>query len=351
MTELPLLRRKKMNQQNKIYDYIVVGLGAFGLPTLVSLKKKGYEVLGLDQDRPGGERSLSAGEVRIFREAYVDNPFFVSLAKRSKEHWLYLEALYNDIYKEVGLTTFYKDSTSFLKDEKIYKEFQIPYQRVGLSHQRGDLYGLSERGALLLSVSRYYEILLSQLKKIDYHLQEKVVSIQEAETITVETTKHTYQTRHLVVSAGQWSKTLINPQYFKRPLICQRSPIFWLENSLQLKEVQSYITDKGHFFVVPSFDFNRIKIFNYYPVAEYEDPFQHDYHIQSGDEELLLDFVQEYLNISPDQVIKKEVSLYFSTPDDQFYIDQVGEYQNIKILTGGSGHAFKFSPLMGELSL
>ena len=46
------------------------------------------------------------------------------------------------------------------------------------------------------------------------------------------------------------------------------------------------------------------------------------------------------------QAVASESCLYESTPDDHFILDRTGP---IVVGAGGSGHAFKFTPLLGEV--
>lgn len=40
--------------------------------------------------------------------------------------------------------------------------------------------------------------------------------------------------------------------------------------------------------------------------------------------------------------------LYTNTPDGRFIVDRLQHYPNVIVAGGGSGHAFKFGPVLGE---
>jgi glycine/D-amino acid oxidase-like deaminating enzyme len=44
------------------------------------------------------------------------------------------------------------------------------------------------------------------------------------------------------------------------------------------------------------------------------------------------------------------VCIYNNTPDDDFIIDWHTEIENLLIVTGFSGHGFKFGPTIGRIS-
>ncbi len=66
---------------------IVVGLGGMGSAACYHLARRGVDVLGLDQGRPGHARCASAGGVRAFRMAYFQNDDFVALARQAEVLW------------------------------------------------------------------------------------------------------------------------------------------------------------------------------------------------------------------------------------------------------------------------
>jgi len=50
------------------------------------------------------------------------------------------------------------------------------------------------------------------------------------------------------------------------------------------------------------------------------------------------------------EVRETRVCLYNNTPDDDFVIDWHPEFENVLIVTGFSGHGFKFGPVVGRIA-
>src|SRR4051812_11563181 len=69
-------------------EVIVIGAGAFGSWTALSLAQAGHQVTLLDQKGPGNESSSSAGESRIIRSAYGGGKGYTGMARRSLRVWL-----------------------------------------------------------------------------------------------------------------------------------------------------------------------------------------------------------------------------------------------------------------------
>jgi glycine/D-amino acid oxidase-like deaminating enzyme len=64
----------------------VIGAGAFGGWTALSLLRAGAQVTLLDAWGPGNSRASSGGESRVIRHSY-DKAIYVDMVKRSLELW------------------------------------------------------------------------------------------------------------------------------------------------------------------------------------------------------------------------------------------------------------------------
>ena len=56
------------------YDCIVVGIGGMGSATLYELRRRGKNVLGIEQFDLAHENGSSHGSTRIIRLAYYEHP-------------------------------------------------------------------------------------------------------------------------------------------------------------------------------------------------------------------------------------------------------------------------------------
>src|SRR6476659_677900 len=65
------------------FDVIVIGVGSMGSSTCYHLSKDGYKVLGLEQFDITHEFGSHAGQSRIIRKAYFENPDYVPLLERA----------------------------------------------------------------------------------------------------------------------------------------------------------------------------------------------------------------------------------------------------------------------------
>jgi sarcosine oxidase len=72
-------------------EVVIVGAGLLGLAAAYVLGERGRDVVCLEQDDVGSERSGSRGTSRIFRLGY-DDPLYVAMAARAEHDWRSLEA-------------------------------------------------------------------------------------------------------------------------------------------------------------------------------------------------------------------------------------------------------------------
>ncbi|GMH55032.1 hypothetical protein TrRE_jg12960 [Triparma retinervis] len=71
----------------KDYDVIVVGVGAHGSSVLDNLARRNISVLGIEKYDIAHANGSSHGNSRIFRTAYIEDPRYVPLLKRSLTLW------------------------------------------------------------------------------------------------------------------------------------------------------------------------------------------------------------------------------------------------------------------------
>ena len=76
----------------KVFDALVLGLGALGSAALLQLARRGIRVLGVDRLAPPHTQGSSHGETRITRCAIGEGEHFTPLALRSHVLWREIES-------------------------------------------------------------------------------------------------------------------------------------------------------------------------------------------------------------------------------------------------------------------
>src|SRR5687767_278243 len=85
------MNEKELKMDDRVFDAVVLGLGAMGSAALYQLSLRKAAVLGLDQFKPPHELGSSHGETRITRIACGEGPQYSVFARRSHEVWRDLE--------------------------------------------------------------------------------------------------------------------------------------------------------------------------------------------------------------------------------------------------------------------
>src|SRR6476660_10591513 len=104
---------------NTSFDAIVVGVGSMGSSACYYLSKNGYKVLGNEQFDISHEYGSHAGQSRIIRKAYFENPDYVPLLERAYQNWKAIEEeTGTKIYHPTGLVYFGPRGHSLIKGMK-----------------------------------------------------------------------------------------------------------------------------------------------------------------------------------------------------------------------------------------
>ncbi len=73
------------------YDFIIIGLGTAGSATCMTLARRGFTVLGIDQHHPPHDMGSHHALSRSVRRAYLEGTSYGSMALKSWELWRKLE--------------------------------------------------------------------------------------------------------------------------------------------------------------------------------------------------------------------------------------------------------------------
>lgn len=98
----------------------------------------------------------------------------------------------------------------------------------------------------------------------------------------------------------------------------------------------------------PALPDGSVKVANHGPgiVVDPRDPRT----VPEGTEERFREFLAAALpSLADAPLVEQRLCLYCDTIDGDFWIDQDPEHEGLVVASGGSGHAFKFAPLLGGL--
>lgn len=351
------------------YDAIVLGAGALGGAAAYHLAKRGQRVLVLEQFEIDHQKGSSHGHSRIIRYAY-SHADYVELARAVYPEWEAFEADAGEkLYTRTGGVDFGRANDSSLHATiRSLRETGIPHevwsaqearQHFPQFHFDEDMEVLYQADSGILSASRCVRahVRLAEMRGAIIHSSEAVDSIQASDSqITVKTSRDTYTSERLVIAAGSWMRSLLLPLGLDLPLTPMRCQEIYFDTELPTE----YLPDRFPTFIAHMEDaFGRKP----YGIASQHDsglkvafhggerashPNEINYTPDADEVERALAFSRRYI---PDVrgLRSTRICLYTMTPDEDWIIDTHPAYPNIVIAGGCSGHAFKFSTLIGRI--
>ncbi|KAI4721489.1 fructosyl amino acid oxidase [Aureobasidium sp. EXF-10727] len=372
-----------MDKEKKI---LIVGAGVFGLSTALELSHRGYSnILILDRHRPPVPGGSSVDISRIIRPDYADafyarmgmealvawqqdfSPFFhrsgLLCAQSGTEFGnAYLKeakANLETIGAEVNLWAYtgkeaserYPGIHGDLTQTSGYCNLDAGWVDAGKSIEH--LAGLCEDAGVTFLVGD--DSTVTELITKDSGGRKAVTGVRTAneEVLDVDT---------VIMASGAWTPHLIEAGH---RFISTGQPVGYMQlsteeaNEMRRNPVMINLST-GWFAFPPTPDNNILKMVRHgygfetthiSEQARYSAPnlsSQADY-LPADAEQALRDGLALFLpNFRDRPFSKTKFCWYTDTPKGDFIVDYHSEYTNLFLATGGSGHAFKFLPILGR---
>lgn len=352
-----------------MYDLIVIGSGAIGSAAVYHAAKAGHRVLLLEQYMVDHQRGSSYGYSRIIRYAY-DHKVYVEMAKLAFPAWRALEDEAGEtLYVRTGGIDFAPPG------EPLFGEMVEALTACGIDHVvlnasearelfpqfqfDDDMDVLYQRDAGILRASRAVQahVRLARQYGADVRENMRVTKITPlADGVEVVAGGETFTAARLIIAAGGWLKPMLLPLGIDLPL----QPIAPQENYFTPLDAAQFAPERfpvwiGHLqtrygnilYGLPPIDGSGVKIgLHTGALIDAESPERTPDAKTSED---MLAFAQRYIPQAAGELISSRVCIYTMTPDEHFIIDQHPEHPQIVIASCCSGHAFKFSTVLGRI--
>jgi sarcosine oxidase len=349
-------------------DVIVIGLGAMGASTLYHLAKRGVRVTGIEQFQIGHSFGSSHGQSRVIRKAYFEHPNYVPLLESSYKLWAeFSNKIGKKIYHETGLIYFCPEDSGLLAGlfesskkygievSKLSPRELIPFQKQ-FNIPKGFLSVLEPQAGYLESdncISGYTELAKTLGAKI--LSDEKVLSWKsEKNRVEVKTNKGIYSADRLVITAGAWSKKILENLGLNLKII--KKTMFWFPATDAYKESMGmpcflYELPYGSFYGFPKGVEveDGLKVAEHSGSSETKTPETLDRGLDPQHFSNAKRFIQEAFLGVTDKLIEFKTCMYTMTPDENFILDIHPNHSNVSFAAGFSGHGFKFSSVIGEI--
>lgn len=347
------------------FDHVVVGAGVMGAATAMQLSRRGRTLL-LEQHEFLHERGSSHGGSRIFRHAYEDS-HHVQLAVAADRAWTELEERSGErlLLRTGGLDIGSTAHGELDPIEAALREAGRSVERLSAAqvHARfpafspaDDQEALYQADAGILPASRAVATMLRVAAGEGAVLRDRepITELRPvADGVELSTPRGRYAADRVVVAAGPWLGKVMRE--LELPLHIERQQVHYVRvgadaRAFAPERMPVFIDRRGGIYGFPLFE-NPLAI----KVSDHEgapriDLDQRSFEIDPAREAATVAAAMALFPGLQGDVIDAVTCLYTKTPDERFILDRHPEHPQVVLAGGGSGHAFKFGALIGEIA-
>ncbi len=334
-------------------EVVVVGGGVMGLATARALARGGRDVVLVEQFQLGHARGSSHGGSRIFRLSYPAAGW-TALACESLPLWRELEAEAGERLLEqhgsLDLGDFEPNRASLEANGVPYEVLAGPeIERRFPLRADSDQQGLFEPNGGIVLADRALAALLASARSAGASVLEetRATGIElDGEGVVIACDGSTLRVGAIVVTAGAWSRALLEPTGIELDVIPTRETVSYFELGTD-EPVPSLIDfaeggkpgQLGYALVAPGVGL-KAGIHHTGPETDPDASGEPDARIAEWTAEWVTRRFREAVPAAA-----PETCIYTNTPDESFVLQHRGR---IVVGSACSGHAFKFAPVVGE---
>jgi glycine/D-amino acid oxidase-like deaminating enzyme len=346
-------------------DFVVVGAGAFGGWTALHLREMGHDVTLLDAYGPGNARASSGGETRQIRIGYGSQELYSKWVVKAFEKWRAREEEWHEkLLFETGRLQLASGWSESLRATKaVFEKLGAAYEVIGHDDLRRRYPQMSAEGVELaffepqagvLRARRSLALVAESFEKKGGKLRIGRVDPPEAPGGRLESVRlangESVRASTYVFACGPWLPAMF-PEAMKRKLFVPRRDVFFFgtppgDDRFSYPNFPNYSEDAYYGF--PSLEGRGFKVC---PVGEMI-PFDPDrdervaspHQVQRARAYLALRFPE----LRDQPLVESRVCQLEMSIDEHFIVQKHPQWSNAWIAGGGSGHAFKHGPVLGE---
>ncbi|NND59397.1 MAG: FAD-dependent oxidoreductase [Gammaproteobacteria bacterium] len=355
-------------------DVLIVGAGIYGLSAALALAARGNRVHVIDPGPIPHPLSSSSDINKAIRMEYGDDAFYLEQAARARDEWLrWNEEFDEQLYNECGLLVLAKKPMqpgSYEHDsyEQLKAHGFEPQHVDAVSLRQNfpawcneqyqdaffhDKAGFADSGRVISALARR-AITDGVILQIGSRVDSLVGT---GNRVTGVITEHGEQidAGAVVVAAGAWAPLLV-PQL--QPFIHSvGQPVFYVrpcDQELFLPPAFPVFTadvaNTGWYGFPLHPRESVVKIANH-GVGKLTHPVEGRRKVGDRQRADFASFLETSLPaLAKGELVSARLCLYCDTRDGHFWIDRDPSRDGLVVATGGSGHAFKIGPLLGDWS-
>lgn len=357
MIECPLVMRA--------FDIAIIGAGVMGAAAAADAARNGAQVALIDQSILPNPRAASVDHSKVFRFAYPD-ALYAGMAVDALKLWRLLEEETGArLLTDTGILMIGRGQHSTyetLRALGLRAEMLDGRETVERFPQfNADALGFSvyDPSGALLHAEQAVRALIDLARQRGVHIieGERVAGIKQGPNARVKIITEAgseFDCARACIASGPWTRDLL--AFLQDKLKTTRQEVVYFEPSpvtsrdFGAGRFPIFIELDSGFYGFPIHHAGAMKIANHHKGERVE---MGSYETQVGDEFIAKcrAFFRRFIpQLAGARVRETRVCVYNNTPDDDFIIDWHPEVENALIVTGFSGHGFKFGPIVGRIS-
>lgn len=347
------------------YDLIIVGSGSVGAAAGYYASRAGLSVLMIDAHLPPHTEGSHHGDTRLIRHAYGEGEKYVPLVLRAQTLWDELAQLSGEpIFEQTGVVNLGPAHSTFLQNvEHSARQFGLDVEKMDAQtlmkrwpeiRVPDDYVALFEpaSGVLRSELAVKTWIGLSREAGCAQLFNCPVTRIDHQENgVTVTTAEGQYSGKRLLLSAGTWVTKLL-PELPLQPV---RKVFAWFQADGRYSRKNNFPAFTGelpngdHYYGFPAED-NALKIGKHNGGQLISSPEERKpFAAVATDGSEAFNFLRQVLP-GIGGCLHGAACTYDNSPDEDFIIDTLPGHDDTLLITGLSGHGFKFASVLGEIA-
>ncbi len=342
----------------------VIGGGVMGAWTALWLARRGHAVTLLDAYGPGNSLSSSGGESRVTRSAHGRDAHYPRWQRRALVAWRALEAATGtSLFQPTGVIWFAGSGDGFEADAAaVLERLAIPVERLSPSEVAARHPGIAtddlawalfepEAGALM--ARRGVATVTEELRRIGGEIRIGLAEAPSADGDLLARLRlrdgSFVEADAFVFAAGPWLPALV-PQV---ELSVTRQEVLFFgtppgDARFDAERMPTWIDYDAAYYGMPSIEGRGFKCAPDTP-GPLVDPDRQERVVSSSVVDAARTFLERrFPALARSPLVEGRVCQYETTADEHFVIDRHPAFVNVWVVGGGSGHAFKHGPVIGE---
>jgi monomeric sarcosine oxidase len=348
-----------------------------GAATASEAARRGAKVALIEQVNLPNPGAASVDHSKVFRFAYPD-ALYAQMAARALDGWRLLERETGSrLITQTGLVMIARQADSFeaqsydtlrsLGLEAEMLDSRDFARRFPQFNTNAFSFAVFDPSGAILHAETAVRAFADLAKRLGVTIieGERVIEIKQAGASVVSVVTQSaneFFSERLAIAAGPWTKKLL-PQLSPKLTTTRQEVVYFkpadksevtidgrvFQSSFDAGAFPIFIELESGFYGFPVHHAGAMKIANHHK-GEPVDPHDFDERVDDRFINECRAFFSDFIPALADaEVTETRVCLYNNTPDDDFIIDWHPEISGALIVTGFSGHGFKFAPAVGQI--